>query len=219
MGVATETGRAVIGADLVIYGDVRNGGEVEVLGSVIGSVAADKVIIHHGGRVAGKLDAAAADVNGLLEGQVRVRNLISIGAAGAVHGDVRYGQLALAAGGDLAADVRNVPPELGGDFEMTVRRGRSVRVTALDLSASDAEDGAERLTYHVSNAANGFVALAATPRQAIESFSQADVAAGRVNFVHDGSDEAKAGFDVVVADSQGATSGAPRHVTVVVLAA
>ena len=134
-----------------------------------------------------------------------------------MHGDVRYGQLSLASGGDLAAMVRNVPPELGGDFEMTVKRGGQVRVTSADLSASDVEDGAAQLIYSVSNAANGFLALSAAPASAIETFTQADIAAGGVTFVHDGAGDGVAGFDVVVTDAQGATAGPPRRVAVAVL--
>lgn len=216
--VSAERGKGVIGADLVIYGDVRNAVDIDVLGSVIGSIAAQRVTIHPSGRVAGALNAEDAAVHGRLEGRVRVRQLISIGRAGAVHGDVRYGQLALEPGGDLAADVRNLPPELGGDFEMTVRRGRATRISPADLSATDAEDLASRLTYHVSNAQHGFVVLASAPGQAVESFTQADISGGKVSFLHDGGDGSVAGFDVVVSDSQGATSGAARRVSVAVVA-
>lgn len=217
--MANDTGRAVIGADLVVYGDLRNALDVEVLGSVVGKLEAERVIIHPTGRVEGALNAAHARVNGHLEGRIRVRELISIGDGGIVRGDVRYGQLELSPGGDLAASVRNMPPELSGDFEMTVRRGRATMVTPADLSATDAEDGATALTYHVSNVLNGYLALSAAPRTAVESFSQSDIGAGRVNFVHDGSEEAEAGFDVMVMDSQGASSGVPRRVTVAVIAA
>ncbi|MGE0700027.1 MAG: polymer-forming cytoskeletal protein [Hyphomicrobiaceae bacterium] len=215
----SESGRAVIGRDLIIHGEIRNGGEVEVLGGVIGSIAAEHVVIQPGGHVTGRLDVGSAAVHGHLEGRIRVRNLISIGASGAVHGDVRYGQLALEAGGDLAAEVRNLPPELGGDFEVVVRRGRTVRITTADLIATDAEDGADALTYHVSNAEHGFVARSEAPALAVETFTQAEIAAGKVMFVHDADGSDRAGFDVLVADSQGAASGTPRRVTVVVMAA
>ncbi|MBS0244951.1 MAG: polymer-forming cytoskeletal protein, partial [Proteobacteria bacterium] len=138
--VASPGAKAVIGSDLAILGDVRNAGEIEVLGLIKGTLSADRVIVHPGGRIIGTLNAASAEVQGWVEGRVRVKNLISIGSSGAVHGDVQYGQLALAPGGDLAAEVRNVPPELGGDFELAVRRGRSVRVTTEDINAMDPDD-------------------------------------------------------------------------------
>jgi cytoskeletal protein CcmA (bactofilin family) len=217
--VTTQTTRAVIGGDLVVQGAIRNAQEVEVWGSVLGAIAAERVVIHPGGRVVGTLEVGAADVHGLLDGRVRVRNLINIGKTGVVHGDVRYGQLALAAGGDLAAEVRNVPPELAGDFEMTVKRGGYVRITSADLSANDVEDGAHLLTYTLSNAASGFVALVSAPAAAVETFTQADIAAGSVIFVHDGTGDDRAGFDVVLRDSQGESAGPPRHVSVAVLTA
>lgn len=200
----------------MIHGDVRNGGEVEIRGLVVGSLAAERVTIHAGGRVSGTLTADYVDVHGHVDGRIRVKNLISIGPSGEVHGDVRYGQLALAPGGNLAAEVRNIPPQLTGDFEMVVRRGRSVRIATADLSAFDPDDAAGSLVYQVSNAEHGFVARGAAPGQAVASFTQADIVAGDMLFVHDGASEAQAGFDVVVADASGDTSGA-RKVAVSVI--
>lgn len=211
-------GNAVIGEDLVIQGDIRNGGEVEVRGQVVGSIAANRVIIHPGGRVSGTLTADAADVHGRLEGRIRVKHLISIGAGGEVHGDVRYGQLALAPGGDLAAEVRNIPPQLTGDFEMVVRRGRSVRIATADISAFDPDDDAEQIVYSVSNPEHGFVARGAAPAQPVARFTQAEIAAGAMIFVHDGTGSGMAGFDVLVSDSAGNSSGAARKVAVTVIA-
>ncbi|MDX2156357.1 MAG: cadherin-like domain-containing protein [Hyphomicrobiaceae bacterium] len=209
-------GTALIGEDLVIEGEVRNGGEVEVRGAVLGTLAAERVIVHPGGRVIGTLTAGSADVNGLLDGRIRVRNLINIGASGVVLGDVRYGQLALAPGGDLAAEVHNVPPDLTGDFEVLVRRGRSVRVTSADLSARDPDNAASELTYLVSNVEHGHLARTSAPGTAVETFTEVELAAGTVLFVHDGGSADAAGFDVVVTDAAGATSGVPRRVRVLV---
>jgi len=210
---------AVIGKDLTLKGAIRNAALVEVWGSIVGAVQADHVVIHPGGRIEGRLEAGAADVEGRLDGRVRVRNLISIGATGTVTGDVRYGGLALALGGSLAAEVRNIPPELGGDFEVVVKQGQSVRVTPADLSARDAEDDDASLVYTVTNAVQGFIALASAPGEPVSNFTQGDIAAGSVMFVHQGDGVEPGGFDVVVSDSQGATTGAPRHVGVAVVRA
>lgn len=214
--MSTERRRAIIGGDLVVQGAIRHAHEVEVWGTVVGGIAADRVVIHPGGRVVGTLEADAADVHGLLDGRVRVRNLISIAATGAVRGDVRYGQLALAVGGDLAAQVRNVPPELNGDFELTVRCGSWTRITSADLLATDVEDGAQHLTYAVGNAEHGFVAFAADPGRPATHFTQADIDNSALIFVHDGAEDATAGFDVVVTDGQGAVAGPARRVAVTV---
>ena len=46
------------------------------------------------------------------------------------------------------------------------------------------------------------------------SFTQADLEAGKVIFVHNGATGPMAGFDVIVADNSGATSGPPKTVEV-----
>lgn len=208
---------AVIGADLELTGEVRGGSTIEIHGLVQGTVQAEHVIIQPGGRLLGILKAGSADVNGLLLGNVAVRQLLSIGSTGIVRGDVRYGQIAMASGGELIAEMRNIPPEIAGDFEIVVRRGRTVALTVSDISAFDPDDGAGDLTFTVARPRSGFVARAVAPRQAIERFTQAELLTGAILFAHDGNGEATASFDVVVTDKSGASSGSPRSVRVTVV--
>ena len=209
--------KAMIGPDLVVIGEVRNGGEVDVHGCVHGSLSGGRVIIHPGAMIVGQLTAESAEVNGLIDGRVRVRNLIAIGAQGKVRGDVRYGQLAVAPGGDLIAEVRNIPPSLQGDFEVVVRRGRSVRLTRADLLAVDVDDSAAQLVYRADGIAGGFLARAESPAVAVATFTQKDVDDGAVLFVHDGATAGDGGFEVTVTDSAGNTAGAARQVKVAVI--
>ena len=211
------TGGAIIAEDLIVKGEIRNGGHIEVRGYIEGSVSAEHVSIHPGGRVFGTMNADNADVHGTMQGKVAIKQLINIGSTGVVSGDVRYGRLSMAAGGDLSADVRNVPPEITGDFHLVVRRRRSVPITTTDLTAFDPDDSSEQLVYSVSRPVNGYVSRAMAPTTPIDSFSQAELAAGGMLFVHDGSGGGDASFDVVVTDHAGASSGAPRSVTVAVL--
>jgi hypothetical protein len=50
----------------------------------------------------------------------------------------------------------------------------------------------------------------------VTAFTQADLEAGRVAFVHDGRSTGLASFDIIVADRSGGTSGAPATVKVAV---
>jgi len=204
---------SIIGPDLVVKGDIKNGGSIEVRGYVEGSIATDHLVVHDGGRVFGTVRANAVDVNGKMQGTVAVKNLINIGPSGEVAGDVRYGRLALATGGSLEADVRNVPPELAGDFDLTVRRGRSVRITPTDLTAVDPDNTSTELTYSVANVRGGAIILGSDPSTPIATFTDANIREGTVFFAHDGS-SGDASFDVQVADTSGATSGLARTVTV-----
>lgn len=212
----TNAGLLVVQADTLIKGKIRNCRRIEIFGYVEGELAADTLIIHEGGRFYGKARAESADVYGTLQGNVVVKNLINIRSSGTVNGNVQYGRLAMEAGGNLSADVRNVPPTIAGDLDLTVYKGRSVGITVVDLTAVDPDDDAGNLTFTVTEATNGFVALSAAPLKAASSFTQADLEADRVSFRHDGSETALASFGVIVSDASGATSGAPRTVSVTV---
>lgn len=211
-----DQGNATIGQDTFIKGEISRGRQIDVFGRVEGRITAERLVIHEGGRVDGVVKTQTAEILGTLDGVATVKNLIRIGRAGRVTGNIRYGQLAVEPGGDLEADVRNVPPEIGGDLEIVVKRGGKAKVLASDLTAYDPDDTPDRLTFTVSNAQGGFVALTSSPGSAVERFTQVDVTNGAVLFVHDGGMAAQASFDVVVADAKGGTSGLPKTVTVAI---
>lgn len=208
--------QAVIGSDLFVEGEVRNGRKVLVLGLIDGTISAEHVTVRRGGRVHGTLIADSVEIEGEVQGNILVRKLLRIGSSGSVHGNVRYGSIAIAEGADLSAELRNVPPALAGDLNIAVKRGQSSRITTEDLTAIDPDSSVESLLFAVSRPTNGFVAYqdaAATP---VVRFSQADLRANRMLFVHDGSVGASASFDVVVTDQAGASSGQPQSVQVAV---
>jgi cytoskeletal protein CcmA (bactofilin family) len=206
--VQSQSGVLVVSEHTVIKGvsELRNCRRLEIFGYVEGEVAADELLVHKGGRCFGTVRTGRADVHGTLQGQVVVKNLISIGSSGSVSGNVQYGKLALELGGILTAEVRNVPPSISGDLELSVGAGQAVRITLQDLAALDPDDKASDLHFSVSNARNGFVALAANPKRAIAQFTQADLEGGKVLFRHDGTQSTAASFEVIVADRAGATS-------------
>ena len=209
---------ALIQGDTIIKGSILNAGAIDVYGYVEGNVAAQDLRVHEGGRIAGKLKVDTAEVRGTLQGEAVVKRLIRITSTGVVEGDIRYCSLALEAGGDLSAELRNIPPEIAGDLELVVSRGKSVTVTIMDLMAVDPDHSADALTFTVSNPTGGWVALTDAPRDAVTSFKQTDIDAGRVQFVHDGSDGRWASFEVVVVvDGAGAASGSAQTVKVAVL--
>ena len=205
---------AIIQEDTIIKGKIRNCRQMEIRGYFEGELAAEEVNVHKGGSFYGTLKSDRADVAGSVQGEVFVKNLINIRASGSVNGQVAYGQLAMEMGADLSAELRNVPPRLSGDLDITVKRGKSVVVTTEDITAIDPDDTPDNLTYTVSNPINGHVALLNDKGRAIANFTQADIEAGRVLFVHSGGAGHNANFDVLVTDDSGATSGRAQTVTV-----
>jgi cytoskeletal protein CcmA (bactofilin family) len=216
MSVTGNQGVLIVREDMIVRGEIRNCRQMEVYGYVEGDVAAESLLVHESGRCYGTVKTEQAEVHGTLQGDVVVKHLISIRSSGSVSGNVQYGQLAMESGANLSAEVRNVPPAIAGDLDLTVAKGRSVTVNLEDLNAVDPDDAAKDLTFAVSRAINGFVTLSGAPARPVRIFTQAELQSGRVLFMHDGTDTKVASFDVVVADHAGATSGAPQTVKVTV---
>jgi cytoskeletal protein CcmA (bactofilin family) len=216
--MSDNRGVLIIGEDAVLKGEVKSGHRVEIYGYVEGGVTASDVVVHEGGKLFGNVNSDTAEIHGTIQGDVRVQQLIRIKSTGHAAGKIKYGRLAMEEGGELSAHVRNIPPTLGGDLDLSVGKGRSVRVTTADLNALDPDDRPENLTFHISNANGGHVALADDLGQGVSTFSQADLERGIVFFAHDGSDGAKARFEVEVTDVSGASSGRPQTVNVAVRA-
>ena len=216
--MADNQGVLIITEDTVIRGvrEMRNCRRLEVHGYVEGDVAARDVLVHKTGRLFGTVTTDTAEIHGTVQGDVAVKNLIDIRSSGNVSGNVKYGRLALEMGGNLTAEMRNVPPSVGGDLNLEVAKGHTVPITMQDVTAMDPDDAATDLKFTVTKAKNGFVALLSAPKRAVSTFTQADLEAGRVAFTHDGTNGGTAGFDIVVADHTGATSGAAKTVTVAV---
>ncbi|SOC38296.1 cadherin-like protein, partial [Rhizobium subbaraonis] len=93
--------------------------------------------------------------------------------------------------------VPNQPPVLTGDLKATVKEGGSYTLTKSDLSFSDPDDGAGGVRFTVSGQSAGKIQVNG---KAATSFTGADLAAGKVTFVHDGSETTKASFKVSLED-------------------
>ena len=102
------------------------------------------------------------------------------------------------------------PPTITGDLGITVNNGSSVVLTTADFHAVDLDNPASQLTFSVTNPTHGYVAFVSAPGAPITSFTEADLEAGSVIFVHDGSATTEATFKVSVSD--GALTSAPTTI-------
>ena len=211
---AGSSGILVVQEDTIIIGEIRNCRLIEVHGYVEGELSSEMVLVHNNGRLHGTIRTDSAEIHGTLQGYVFVNNLINVRSTGTVNGKVEYGQIAVEPGGILSAEFRNVPPTLAGDFDLLVDKGGSVVITTAVLTAVDPDDDAADLTYTISNMSNGFVAQSDALSKPIQKFTQENLEAGKICFVHNNTETILAGFDVVVTDASGATSGAAQTVKV-----
>ncbi|SFV32426.1 cadherin-like domain-containing protein [Hyphomicrobium facile] len=215
--MADSRGVLIIGEGAVLKGEVKSGGQkVEIWGYVEGKVSASEVVVQEGGQLFGSVNSDTAEIRGHIQGDVRVQQLIQIKSTGHAAGKIKYGRLSMEEGGELSAHVRNIPPTIGGDLDLTVPKGGAVRITTADLNALDPDDKPEDLHFQISNAAGGYLALSSNPKLPVSSFSQADLEKGIVYFAHDGSDAQKARFNVQVTDLSGSNSGPAKTVNVAV---
>jgi hypothetical protein len=125
--------------------------------------------------------------------------------------DVDDGTVTVANTASLVVDAVNDPPVISANT-LALFEGETVVLVSANLNAGDAEQGAAQLTYTISNVTHGQFEWAVAPGAAINSFTQADIDAGLVVFVHDASDFAPS-YDVSVFD--GTVTVGPQAATVI----
>lgn len=95
----------------------------------------------------------------------------------------------------------NDAPTLETNAGATVAESEQVVLTTDMLNSTDPDDSSAELTYTVTTApANGRLTLAATPETAITSFTQAEIDAGLVVYIHEGSETTSDSFGFSLAD-------------------
>jgi len=90
---------------------------------------------------------------------------------------------------------------------ITVAEGQIVTLLSSQLEAVDADNSSAALSYSITQAgAHGHLALVGTPQQALtgaNAFTQAQVDAGQVIYVHDGSETSSDALVLSLSDGQG----------------
>ncbi|MEO1207405.1 MAG: polymer-forming cytoskeletal protein [Pseudomonadota bacterium] len=112
--VSDDEGRVFIGPGTKLVGEVSNCSKVQVEGHLDGTLVADHVIISKGGSVSGGLHAGHAEVLGAVEGNVHIEGLLDVHATGRIKGQLTYGRLSVADGGDISGEIHG--PERGPEL-------------------------------------------------------------------------------------------------------
>lgn len=89
---------SLIGADLVVTGNIEGPGTIEVQGRVEGDIACAALVQGEASWIAGAIRCDSATLAGRVEGQVEVRMLV-IASSARITGDVSYENLSVAQGG------------------------------------------------------------------------------------------------------------------------
>eukprot|EP00612_Vaucheria_litorea_P004559 CAMPEP_0171462746 /NCGR_PEP_ID=MMETSP0945-20130129/6654_1 /TAXON_ID=109269 /ORGANISM="Vaucheria litorea, Strain CCMP2940" /LENGTH=130 /DNA_ID=CAMNT_0011989321 /DNA_START=95 /DNA_END=487 /DNA_ORIENTATION=- len=99
-------GGILIGAGVMVKGDISCD-EIVVGGTLdINALQAKKLVIESGGKVEGKANANSAEIAGNFKGDLHLTDEICVKKAGIVRGKVRYRSLQVESGGRLYGDVQ-----------------------------------------------------------------------------------------------------------------
>ncbi len=97
---------ACIAKDTIIKGEISKCKHIAIYGLFEGKADVGHVIIHQNGRVEGTLNAASAEIHGVFDGEIAITGLLEVSSTGSVTGKVEYGELSIANGAVLSADIR-----------------------------------------------------------------------------------------------------------------
>jgi cytoskeletal protein CcmA (bactofilin family) len=134
--VASNGTFSVIGADVVIRGDVEASADLHVDGTVQGDITCASLVQGESSRVEGAIEAETARLAGTVKGTISARELVILKSA-RIEGDVRYDALTIEHGasveGRFAPDGAKAAPaaepggqviELDGDDEQRLTLAR-----------------------------------------------------------------------------------------------
>jgi len=112
---------SVLGADIVITGDVKASADLHIDGRVEGDITCASLVQGEGSEIAGAIRADAARLAGTVRGSIDAGSLVVLKTA-RIHGDVSYdaltieqgaqvdGRFAHRTGAAAAQDVADAPP-------------------------------------------------------------------------------------------------------------
>ena len=95
----------MIGEGVTITGTIKADNEVTILGTVEGDVDCHTVIVSKTGNINGKGKTEIMKVEGKVEGEININDLLHIKSNGFVTGKVFYGNIQINEGGKLDGEI------------------------------------------------------------------------------------------------------------------
>jgi cytoskeletal protein CcmA (bactofilin family) len=102
----------VVGREIKFKGEITSCEQVIVEGQIeVSLTEARRLQIGPTGVFLGKAEVAEADISGRFDGELTVRERLTVRATGRVGGKIRYGRIVIEAGGEIAGEVRAIGPD------------------------------------------------------------------------------------------------------------
>ena len=116
---------------------------------------------------------------------------------------------------DISVAPENDAPVAGNNTGITVAEGATIGITSAELSVTDGDHTAAQLTYTVTDSPNrGQLELNTNPGVSVTSFTQADIDAGRLVYVHDNTESTFDKFNFTVTDGTDVLAESTFNITV-----
>ena len=107
-----EERKLIIGRGIVLTAEIATCDQLVVKGTVEAQLpAAERIEISEGGIFRGKASAKDAEVGGTFNGELTVAGRLTIRSAGRIEGTIRYGELAVEAGGRIDGELHIIRPD------------------------------------------------------------------------------------------------------------
>ncbi|PWC88659.1 hypothetical protein TSH100_06980 [Azospirillum sp. TSH100] len=102
-----EQRRLTVGRDISLTGEIGSCDVLVVEGTVEAKLREGRLVeIAESGLFKGSVDIEEADIAGRFEGDIAVRGRLTVRSTGKITGSIRYGELAVDAGGQLVGDIQ-----------------------------------------------------------------------------------------------------------------
>ena len=95
----------IIGEGATIKGEIVEENEITVNGSVDGDIQCKNLIVGKTGSIKGKIKADTLYVEGSIEGEINVKELLKLMSSSYVSGKMSYGSLQINEGGKLLGEI------------------------------------------------------------------------------------------------------------------
>ncbi|MEM7653937.1 MAG: polymer-forming cytoskeletal protein [Pseudomonadota bacterium] len=106
---ASDGKHLIVGAEISLNGEIKACERLIVEGTVEAALIGSQTLeISQGGLFKGPADVQDAEIDGRFDGELTVHGRLLIRANGLVTGRVRYGQIEIELGGEIAGDVQSV---------------------------------------------------------------------------------------------------------------
>ena len=100
-----HTSSIVIGEGAKIKGEIKEENEITIQGNVDGDIECKDLIVGKTGSVKGKIKADTLYVEGSIEGEINVRELLKLMSSSYISGKISYGSVQINEGGKLIGEL------------------------------------------------------------------------------------------------------------------